>query len=465
MKIKSKLIIIMFTIIVSFLGILLLLNRFFLEDYYVLSIRDDFESDVKAIKEIDQDDKRLAYLKEQNNLKGYKYQIANDKGKVILSSVPEFRANQDMRLPNSQVDYIRKNKALLDDGVMTYFIMEHEDDINRQVLSYSKLSKDRFLIISNQLRHVRSSAHVAIEFFMMTGLLVSLVILVITFFLSKKIVDPILMINRETKKLSELNFDIDVHLDSKDELGQLSNSIQIVAAALDEKITALNLANDRLKNDMVHQRQFLASIAHEFKSPIGIIKGYTESVKLKYYKSDDEMQTFLNYVLEESDQLTGLVEDIVDLAKLDKRDFVLDMQTINLKKLLEKEVNKYKHLFDDKDIEVISSLDNLEIQGDIKRLEQIIDNLLSNAYHYTKPQGQIYVNLHKGLVIKNTCDVIEKDKLDLLTNPFYRLEASRSKETGGHGLGLSIVDGLVKAHHGDMELDYDGNMFIVKVNF
>lgn len=466
-SIRTKLVVVMFSIIIGFMGLLLVLNNLFLEDYYIIALKDDFENEATLIGDLDFDDakKTLTYLKNQNNETGYKYIIADFDGRVIISSIPEFSLNEKQTLPKAQINYMLEHLEDIKKSETKYIVMRHPNEKNDQLMIFSWLTENRILIISDQLNDVRNNAIIANQFFILVGGVVCLLVLIMTYFMSMKLVKPIVHLNKQTNRIANLDFEVSIDFKSEDEIGQLSKNIKKLAAALDEKIKDLNDANLLLKNDMVTQRQFLASIAHEFKSPIGIIKGYTESIQLKYYENEEDKQTYLNFILEESDRLSTLVEDMVMLAQLDKRDFKLDRQKIDLTKVIEKSIAKYKPLYDEKAIIITESLKPMKVQGDLLRIEQIVDNLLANAYHYTPNNGKLTIGMaDESVYFKNTCEVIEKDKLTMLVRPFYRLENSRSRETGGHGLGLTIVESLVNAHGWHLDIMSDDGHFEIVIN-
>lgn len=473
LSIKKKLVMVVFSLILGFMIVLLLLNVFFLEDFFIYTLKEVFIEEATEINEVYHNDPKnlLNTLKEHNNINGYKYVIVDAEGFIMLSSVPEFDENNKMALAKHQFNIISDYKEEITTKKYKYLVLKHPKKEQDQIVIMRYLTSNKTLVISVQLDEIRRNADIANKFFLITGCIMIVLILIVSYILSKKIVKPIIDINHQTAKIANLDFNVSLNYDSKDEIGQLAHSISSISKVLDQKIQDLYQANSLLKNDMISQRQFLASIAHEFKSPIGIIKGYTESIKLNYYETEEEKQDYLNYVLDESDRLNNLVEDIVLLAKLDKRDFKLDISDVDFSNTVLHSLDKYTNLMKSKGLHVETAIkSDLFISGDAVRIEQIVDNMLSNANRYTTENGHIKVSLESVeskavLSIENTCHEIDKIDLSSLIKPFYRLEESRSRETGGHGLGLTIVNGLVDAHHGETKLSYAEGKFIIKTTF
>jgi len=473
LSIKKKLVMVVFSLILGFMIVLLLLNVFFLEDFFIYTLKEDFIEEASEINNVYHNDPEnlLNTLREHNNINGYKYVIVDAEGIIRLSSVPEFDVNNEMFLPKHQFEIISDYKDEIVTNEYKYFVLKHPQKEQDQIVLIRYLTPNRTMVISVQLDEIRRNADIANQFFLITGCIIIIFILIISYVLSKKIVKPIIDINNQTAKIANLDFDVSLNYDSKDEIGQLAHSITSISKVLDQKIQELYQANSLLKNDMIGQRQFLASIAHEFKSPIGIIKGYTESVKLKYYETEEEKTDFLDYILDESDRLNNLVEDIVLLAKLDKRDFKLDISDVDLSITILHSLDKYKQLMKTRGLHLESSIkSDIVIRGDVNRIEQIVDNILSNTNRYTTDSGQVKVSLESDeanavLTVENSSHEINHLDLGSLVKPFYRLEESRSRETGGHGLGLTIVSGLLDAHHGELKLSYTEGKFIIKVTF
>lgn len=473
LSIKKKLLVVVFSLIIGFMASLLLLNKLFLEEFYIYTLKNDFIKEANSVSDIQSTDqnKMLEYLKERNNLKGYKYIIVELDGKITHSSVPEFNKESRLVLGKDQLKVINESKDEIKNRGYKYIVLDHINDDKDQIIIIKDLGSEKTLVISVQIDGIRNSANVANSFFILSGSFILLIILLISYVLSKKIVSPIIDINKETTKIAQMDFDVSLNYTHNDEIGELSHNISFIANSLDQKIKELNTANDLLEKDMIHQRQFLASLAHEFKSPVGIIKGYAESVKLNYYKDEREKTEYIDYILEESDILNSIVEDIVLLAKLDKRDFKLDISEFDMSNQMKRSLVKYKKLIDDNSLKLDSFIEaDLKINADSMRIEQIINNILSNTVRYTSLDGTIKIALKSvngivELVVSNTSSIISKNEINSMLKPFYRLDESRSRETGGHGLGLAIVGALVKAHNFKIALDYIDNEFLIKIVF
>lgn len=222
------------------------------------------------------------------------------------------------------------------------------------------------------------------------------------------------------------------------------------------------------------RQDFVANVSHELRTPITSIKGFTET--LLDGKLDDEktIRNFLTIILNESDRLQMLVQDLLDLSKIERQEFRLDYTNFDLNELIaeidrlfagkaEKKSIRFKTVYADQKINV---------WADEHRVKQIFINLISNAIKYTPEGGSVEVIVSENetcacIEVKDSGIGIEEKEIPRIFERFYRVDRARSRNSGGTGLGLAIVKHLVEAHNGKMEVKSRpgaGTSFIVKLN-
>ncbi|KPN96602.1 HAMP domain-containing sensor histidine kinase [Lysinibacillus sp. ZYM-1] len=284
--------------------------------------------------------------------------------------------------------------------------------------------------------------------FLIVGIVSGLVTIAVIIVLSRKLAEPLIQMKEATLKMSKGDFTVTLSPNGKDELGDLSNAIQL------------------LSNELNHLRQerkeFLSSIAHELRTPITFIKGYTDIL----YKRDltgHDRQKYLAIILEETNRLSRLIKDLFDLAKMDENSFVIEKQSLSLHAFFISIEAKLSPAFQEKDIHfVVCCEEGLTLWADEARLEQIMINLLNNALTYCRPGDTTTVNVKEingvlTIVIRDTGKGIPKKDLPFIFERFYRVEKSRSRALGGAGLGLAIVKELVQAHGGEVMVRSEKN--------
>ncbi|GEM05021.1 PAS domain-containing sensor histidine kinase [Halolactibacillus miurensis] len=206
------------------------------------------------------------------------------------------------------------------------------------------------------------------------------------------------------------------------------------------------------------RKDFVANVSHELRTPITSIKGFAETML------EDELdpqleQRFLSIIHKESHRLQLLIQDLLDLSKLEKADFHLNYQTISVDALIKESVEMAKVQAKEKSITLMIEGDHgLMLSADYDRLKQVVLNLIYNAINYTPSDGKVTVSAFESSgyikiqVIDNGIG-IEPEVLPRIFERFYRVDKARSRNTGGTGLGLSITKHIVEAHHGQIFVD------------
>ncbi|WP_041450109.1 two-component system histidine kinase PnpS [Amphibacillus xylanus] len=207
------------------------------------------------------------------------------------------------------------------------------------------------------------------------------------------------------------------------------------------------------------RKDFVANVSHELKTPVTSIKGFAETM-LDDDSIDPEMlRKFLTIIYKESDRLQSLIHDLLELSKLERDEFKINLNRINFSSIVRESVTIVKDMANKRNVELILDVnDDLNLTGDEQRLKQVILNLLYNAISYSKKDGKVHVSAYKNqqwltLTVKDNGIGIPESLIGRIFERFYRVDQGRSRETGGTGLGLAIVKHIVEAHDGFIEVD------------
>ena len=208
------------------------------------------------------------------------------------------------------------------------------------------------------------------------------------------------------------------------------------------------------------RKEFVANVSHELRTPLTTVKSYTETL-IDGAIDDKKMALhFLGVMAKEADRMTDLVQDLLELSRIDNKQIQLNFKKINLKLLLEEVLEaQYIHIIK-KEHRLETNYDKSAeywIYGDVVRIRQVMHNILSNAIKYSPNGGNIGVKIidkndRIKVVISDTGMGIPKEDLDRIFERFYRVDKARSREMGGTGLGLSIARELMQLHNGDIHI-------------
>jgi two-component system, OmpR family, phosphate regulon sensor histidine kinase PhoR len=207
------------------------------------------------------------------------------------------------------------------------------------------------------------------------------------------------------------------------------------------------------------RKDFVANVSHELKTPITSIKGFTETLLDGAMNDKNTLEAFLNIILKESGRLQTLIQDLLDLSKIEQQGFALNIQKVNLVMMLNEVITILESKANEKDISLMleTSGEHITVEGDLYRLKQIFINLINNAITYTPNGGVVTVKIIENsetvtAKVKDTGIGINKDEIPRIFERFYRVDKARSRNSGGTGLGLAIVKHLVEAHKGNISV-------------
>jgi signal transduction histidine kinase len=230
---------------------------------------------------------------------------------------------------------------------------------------------------------------------------------------------------------------------------------------MDDLIRTINGMIARLENSFKRMAEFTADASHELKTPICAMRGEAEVLLSKERKAE-EYQEGLAHFIEQFDHLNHMINDLILLSKFDATQVELKMTPLRLDLLIKDLCNLFQILAEQNKIAMgMGAIEEVTVIGDKIRLQQLFTNLIDNAIKYT-PKGSIRVTVEKDeetvlVKIKDTGIGIPKEEQEKIFKRFYRVDKSRSRETGGVGLGLGIAEWIVHAHHGRIDIDSELN--------
>ncbi|MFJ7850463.1 two-component system histidine kinase PnpS [Peribacillus sp. NPDC097206] len=222
------------------------------------------------------------------------------------------------------------------------------------------------------------------------------------------------------------------------------------------------------------RKDFVANVSHELRTPITSIKGFSETLLDGAWKDEKTLKHFLSIILNESDRLQELIQELLNLSKMEQQEFVLktdkvDMTTI-LKEIQEMLMGKLRKKEISLEVKVPSH--SVVIEGESDRIKQVFINLITNALAYTPNGGIVTVTVAEkeqtvDVIVQDNGIGIEEKELPRIFERFYRIDKARSRDSGGTGIGLAIVKHIVEVHKGKINVESKpgtGTTFIVTLN-
>ncbi|HGT1578213.1 TPA: sensor histidine kinase [Clostridioides difficile] len=322
--------------------------------------------------------------------------------------------------------------------------------VRKKVFLLSKLSGA--LIILFYLVVEEFSINSKFEFWIWFIILV-IFIMSIDFLLGKFISEPITSINKSAKSMSQLDFSNPCTVNTNDEFGELSRSLNTMSTNLQQALSDLESANIQLEKDVNKERMLLEqrkelidTISHEMKTPLGIIRAYTEGLMDEV--DEEKKKNYMNVIIEETDRMNNMIVSLLDLSaleagvsklNLERFDFIEFVETVAGRLLIDIPDANFYFTYDLPEYEVFVVVDKM-------RMEQVVENLIINAKKHVVYNGNLDLSItcENGLLlfeIYNDGRIIEHDEISKIWSKFYR--SVQSQRTGGSGLGLAIVSQIL----------------------
>lgn len=284
--------------------------------------------------------------------------------------------------------------------------------------------------------------------------IIIIVSLIAAYLYSKSIVSPLIKINKTAKEMSKLDFSVKCDVKSNDEIGELATSLNELSSNLKETMDSLHNANEKLKMDIQRQkeqeeerREFVATISHELKSPITAVSGQIEGMlyNIGAYKDREKYLRKSLYIMKEMEKL---VYELLDVYRLDNKKALKNKVKINLFDLIDKIVTDVMYFIEEKKFKLtVDVRKEYYIEGNLDMIKKAFSNIIINGIKYSEENEELIIKLEGDTFqVINTGAHIDKADLDKIFEPFYRVEKSRNRKTGGSGLGLHIVKKVLEVH-------------------
>lgn len=274
----------------------------------------------------------------------------------------------------------------------------------------------------------------------------------LSLFFSQMLSKPLVKMNKIALEMANGNYTNRVDIQSNDEIGLLASSLNRLSSQLQEKIRQLE-AQEQIR------REFVTNVAHEIKTPLTIMQGFTETMVDGLVKDEQERNSYLHHILDEITRLKRLVDDVLNLKRMEEGHFDFDKEPCDFNHIIEKVVHKFSQLIEERRIHfkvtVEKELPKVTCNSD--RMEQVLINLMDNAIRHTPEGGTITLDVKKGahqlhIQVSDTGAGIPSDDLPMIWERFYKADKSRTRGKGGTGLGLAIVKKIIEAHGGEIKV-------------
>ncbi|MDT3498471.1 HAMP domain-containing histidine kinase [Bacillus toyonensis] len=293
--------------------------------------------------------------------------------------------------------------------------------------------------------------------------------LIVSFYYSRIITKPLLKINEATKKIMEFDFQDQLSIKSKNEIGELSSNINQLSARMEGYINQLKDDLEKEKQLEQTRKDFIAGVSHELKTPLSVMQ--VSASMLQDGIAPEMNQYYWEALEKEIEKMNVLIDEMLNLAKYESGTYQIQMEQVPIGNLIHQVQNNLHVQIHEKSLQIKINLDEVCVKGKANLLEQVIRNLFTNAIRYTDAGQTIVIEVKEeksGVYIgfENKGSHIAEESIDKIWDQFYRVDKSRQRVCGGTGLGLSIVKNIFELHDAEYGVTNteDGVLFYFRLD-
>ena len=270
-------------------------------------------------------------------------------------------------------------------------------------------------------------------------LLAILFSIIIALFLSRRIAKPISDMTKKAEELAEGNYNVQFTTTGIKEIDELANT--------------LNYLEQEVSKTDEYRRDLMANVSHDLKTPLTMIKAYAEMIRDITLDNKEKTKENLNVIIDETDRLNILVNDILELSKLQNNQDNLNIEKFDIVELINDILKRYQIIKETENYNLIlESPSSIIVKADKKRISQVIYNLINNAINYTGDDLTVTIRITENakdckIEIIDTGKGIDEKDLTNIWNRYYKKEKNHKRNVVGTGLGLSIVKNILEQHH------------------
>lgn len=339
-----------------------------------------------------------------------------------------------------------------------------------------RLNNRDYVLLRTPAAAIKESAHTANRFFIFTGFIMLASGGIFAFSFSNRFTQPILEISVIAQKMARLDFSAKYSVKTKDELGQLGGSINVLSEKLEQSILSLQAANEGLKGDIERKMQldemrkeFIANVSHELKTPISLIQGYAEGLQHNVVDNDEDRRFYCEVITDEAAKMDRLVKQLLELARLETGHMKPEPEEFDIREVIQRVTKRFVSSMKGKELTISVRIQHpTMVWADEGMTEQVLTNYLSNAVKYARANSSIdiWVERRDGKLtvsMSNKGNHIPPEHLEKIWMSFYKLDKARTRGNSGEvygedrgddkvraeiestGLGLSIVKALQNA--------------------
>lgn len=359
----------------------------------------------------------------------------------------------------NQVRSAGKKPIITTNNYLVCKVKDSKTDVTYLEL-YGVLDDGKQIYVRTSFQAMTEAVDIANKFLGYVGIFVTLIGIIVMFFIAKSFTKPIENLNHIARKMARLEFNEEYEVKTQDEIGALGESINFLSKKLEQTISELKTANSKLQQDIKQKieidemrKEFLSNVTHELKTPIALIQGYAEGLQDNISEDQESREFYCEVIIDEANKMNNMVKKLLSLNQIESGQDAIHFEHFDIVALIQGVLQSTEVLRQGKHVTVeFKETQSIYVWADEFMIEEVVTNYISNAINHVKEPNliRILVQMEGELLrvtVFNTGDPIPNDELDKIWTKFYKVDKARTREYGGNGIGLSIVKAIMDNHN------------------
>ena len=446
-------------LILFMIVVFMIVNGSFLEKYYISNKKSEFIKVYTMVQEgvengtisSETPEKDLGRLTEKNNIS---IAVIDSEYNVVYTNV---REKQMMVVQLFGYLYDKNHQEVLE-KTDSYDIRKSVDPQNNTeyLTMWGNFDNGDIFIMRSPLESIRSAVTIFNRFIGVVGGCVILVSVLLAWYFSKRITEPIKELATLSQKMADLDFDAKYTSGGSNEIGVLGENFNRMSERLEQTISNLKEANYKLQKDIEQKEkrenmrsEFLGNVSHELKTPIALIQGYAEGLKEGVNDDPESREFYCEVIMDEAGKMNRMVKNLLALNQLEFGEDDVQFERFDITSLILGVLQSLDILIEQKEAQVIFRHKNpIYVWADEFKVEQVVRNYVNNALNHVDGEKVIEIKITQEndvakITVFNTGTPIPEEDLPHIWEKFYKVDKARTREYGGNGIGLSIVKAIM----------------------
>ena len=458
-SIKRQMMTVFVGLILFMIVVFMIVNGSFLEKYYISNKKSEFIKVYTMVQEgvengtisSETPEKDLGRLTEKNNIS---IAVIDSEYNVVYTNV---REKQMMVVQLFGYLYDKNHQEVLE-KTDSYDICKSVDPQNNTeyLTMWGNFDNGDIFIMRSPLESIRSAVTIFNRFIGVVGGCVILVSVLLAWYFSKRITEPIKELATLSQKMADLDFDAKYTSGGSNEIGVLGENFNRMSERLEQTISNLKEANYKLQKDIEQKEkrenmrsEFLGNVSHELKTPIALIQGYAEGLKEGVNDDPESREFYCEVIMDEAGKMNRMVKNLLALNQLEFGEDDVQFERFDITSLISGVLQSLDILIEQKEAQVIFRHKNpIYVWADEFKVEQVVRNYVNNALNHVDGEKVIEIKITQEndmakITVFNTGTPIPEEDLPHIWEKFYKVDKARTREYGGNCIGLSIVKAIM----------------------